>query len=267
MKVSADRIAHGLWWDRAWSLVEGCSRVSPGCDNCWAATQTHMRSKQKNQAIRSRYALLTANNGKFNGNTRLMYHAFDIPSRVKKSTTWAVWNDLYHESVPFNFIELVYREIYECKQHTFVVLTKRPERALAFKHYFYKQNKDLSPIPNLIDGFTAENQTWYDERWEFFEVMKKRRWTSKFFWSVEPMLTPIDFKFHQSDSKPDFIVFGSESGSADKVRPFDINWLMDANRQCDAHQIKVFNKQITIEGKLIKDLSEFPPPLQRRELI
>ncbi|MHB9026954.1 MAG: hypothetical protein ACYC7E_22695, partial [Armatimonadota bacterium] len=67
------RIQKGMYWDRAWSLVEGCTHCSPGCAHCWSAEQTHMRAgQQKNAKIIARYGGLTNAAGRFTGDVRLM---------------------------------------------------------------------------------------------------------------------------------------------------------------------------------------------------
>ena len=57
--TSQARINRGLYWQRALTLVEGCTPKSPGCLNCWSAQQAHMRAKQKNPKMKARYEGLT----------------------------------------------------------------------------------------------------------------------------------------------------------------------------------------------------------------
>jgi protein gp37 len=129
-----DRRDKGLFWDRAWKLVEGCAKVSPGCDNCWSETETAMRYHHPNRAIHDRaYEVMTTASPnrpvqRFNGHVMCRHDNLDLPLRTRKPTVFAAWNDLYHKDVPADFRDRAYSVMALCPQHTFLVLTKRAER-------------------------------------------------------------------------------------------------------------------------------------------
>lgn len=131
MKTISERRATGLYWDRALKLVEGCTKVSPGCDNCWSETETAMRRGHPRDAISMRAAAvvdITSCGMAFNGEILLREDNIDLPLRVKKPTVWATWNDLYHPDVPDSFRDRAYAVMALCPQHTFLVLTKQAQR-------------------------------------------------------------------------------------------------------------------------------------------
>ena len=145
-----ERIAKGMYWDQAWSLVEGCTPISPGCDHCWAASQAHVRAGQKNPKIRARYEGLTTDKGKWNGQIRLLTNNLGAPLRRRKPIVYAVWNDLFHEDAPDEFIDRAFAVMALSPEHTFLVLTKRPDR---MREYIQRLTGDVGSfgLPEPID--------------------------------------------------------------------------------------------------------------------
>lgn len=119
------------WTDATWSPVVGCTPVSPGCKNCYAATFAA-------RGLHEKYVGLTVRrkgeNGRtravFNGTVRCLPDQLTIPLQWRKPRRIFVcsMSDLFHKSVPFEFIDRVFAVMALCPQHTFQVLTKRPER-------------------------------------------------------------------------------------------------------------------------------------------
>jgi protein gp37 len=154
-------------------------------------------------------------------------------------------SDLFHESVPDEFIEKVFDVIGKCPQHIFQILTKRHERL---------QTWSLAAFPNVWVGVSCENQETLDKRVPaLLATPAIVRWVS-----LEPLLSRVNFRWaHWEPLKRDaptdeldglrrlnWVVIGGESGLLKDVRPFNIDWAREIIRQCKQAGVPVFMKQI-----------------------
>ncbi len=255
------RRGNGLYWDRAWKLVEGCTKVSPGCDNCWSETETAMRSKHPNKKISVPARRVIGDVGDFYGQILIRDDRLDLPLKTKNPTVFAIWNDLFHEDVSDDFRDKAYAVMALCPQHTFLVLTKRAQRMAEYwsvddrklkiinNDIFYWKSKDGDsvsvPLRNVWHGVTCENQEQADIRsTHLLQVPGKR------FVSIEPMLGPIDLsilcsatELRNIDGGPglDAVLLGGESGK--NARPMHPDWVRSVRDQCQAAGVPFFFKQ------------------------
>ena len=121
------------WTQATWNPVTGCKPVSPGCLNCFAARDSHRLGKNPHPKIAGKYRELTVMRGGravFNGTVRTHDDCLTIPLSWRKPRRIFVnsESDLFHEDVPFEFVDRVWAVMALCPHHTFQVLTKRPER-------------------------------------------------------------------------------------------------------------------------------------------
>ena len=201
------------WTDETWNPVVGCSKVSPGCDNCYAERMA-FRLAHMGQAKYNRTVYMGG--GGWNGKTFCDEKALEIPLHWRKPRQIFVCSmgDLFHKSVPFEFIDKVMAIIALCPQHTFPVLTKRPERML---EYFTKEDEDgrtiedhldaglmdggytgmAWPLPNLWLGVTAENQEQADKR---IPILLQIPAAIRFV-SIEPMLGAVNLRSIDTGNK------------------------------------------------------------------
>lgn len=221
------------WTDATWNPVTGCTKVSQGCKNCYAETWANRKmgefSKEKNR-----------------GFTDIICHEdkLDIPLKWIKPKKIFVnsMSDLFHEKVPFEFILKVFKVMQECKQHTFQILTKRPERMKEFMNeYFSTKDYMGNPNPNVWLGVSVEDQKTANERIPILlQIPAQVRWIS-----AEPLLGEIDINSSMRKQKGyadlDWAVVGGESGP--KARPMNPDWVFKIRDDCKAAGVPFFFKQ------------------------
>lgn len=219
------------WTEATWNPVAGCSPVSPGCKNCYAARMA-LRLEAMANGTSAKYAG-TAKRSKggqpfFSGKINLDWDSLGLPRRWRKGRRIFVnsMSDLFHEQVPLEFIQAVFEVMEECPQHVFQVLTKRPERAAALR--------DEVPWPeNVWMGTSVESMLYTHRVHDLKRIPAAIR-----FLSVEPLLGPIP---RLPLSGVDWVIVGGESGPG--ARPMNEEWVVQIRDRCLHYGVAFFFKQ------------------------
>lgn len=261
------------WTDATWNPTKGCSRVSSGCDNCYAMRQARRFDHE---------------GGAYDGLTRIGKHGvdwsgkvrfefdlrrttqFDLPLRWRKPRRVFVnsMSDLFHESLTDAEIAAVFGVMACCPQHVFQILTKRAKRMRAwfewtatsklFTQRFPDELRRLAysdtptnalrewPLPNVWLGVSTEDQKTADER---IPLLLQTPATVRFV-SAEPLLGPIDLSIYMAtgwteppyDDVLNWVIMGGESGRG--ARPCRLDWVRSIVEQCRDASVQCFVKQL-----------------------
>ena len=246
------------WTDATWNPVTGCTKVSPGCDHCYAERVT--------ERFHGKGSFATV---------RLHPERLDQPLRWRKPRRVFVnsMSDLFHDDVPDEFIAHVFAVMSLTPQHTYQVLTKRHARMRSLlsgserwwglldaaeenlvedewiihdRHV--EPTGDPWPLRNVWLGVSVENQQWADIRIPaLLETPAAVR-----FLSCEPLLGPVNLDPWRSPDEPwngrspadtriDWVIVGGESGPG--ARPMRPEWARALRDQCRAAGTPFFFKQ------------------------
>jgi protein gp37 len=276
-----------------WNPVLGCSKISPGCKNCYAINHVHRMAHNPNPTIKAANEGLTIIEGghpNWTGKVRLIPERLDVPLKKRKPTRYFVnsLSDLFHESLPEESIDLVFAAMANAHWHTYQVLTKRAARML---QYFSERNSHLEmtrcfrnfrdyadpvgpwPLPNVHLGVSVESREYLSR----IDHLRKAPAAVRFL-SLEPLLEDLG----QLDlSGIHWVIVGAESGRG--ARRVDLEWVRSIVRQCRDAEVACFVKQlgkhpydeaigafgdgaqeITLSGKG-GDMQEWPGRLRVRE--
>lgn len=210
------------WTDATWNPVAGCTIISPGCTNCYA-----MRMAARLDAMGlKKYSGTTRKSGGravWTGKVRLDVDSLSAPSRWRKPRRVFVNSmaDLFHERVPIDFVHRVWDVMEEARQHSFQVLTKRPDRLAEFL------DQRVSLKQNVWVGTSVENASYL---WRL-DALRRARALIKFV-SFEPLLDRIA---SPDLNEIDWIIVGGESGpGARRMEPIWVDDLYRAARKFNA---------------------------------
>lgn len=204
------------WTDSTWNPVTGCTKVSPGCMNCYAET------------FAKRWRGIPGHPYEQGFDLRIWPERLDLPLTWKTPRTIFVnsMSDLFHEKVPLSFISTVFEVMEEASWHTFQVLTKRANRlaSLASK---------LEWPQNVWMGVSVETSQylWYADCLRHVPAAIR-------FLSIEPLLAPIG---EMNLTGIHWVIVGGETGP--KARPMGPAWVMDIRNQCIQAGVPFFFKQ------------------------
>lgn len=194
------------WTEKTWNPVTGCTKISPGCLNCYAARMAK-RLKAMGQL-------------KYRNGFEVTCHPKELskPFKWKKPRMIFVCSmgDLFHEDVPDEFIMEIFAVMNKCQRHTFQVLTKRPARLLS------EGLKNILWTDNIWLGVTVESS----RQSERIDILKRVPAKTRFI-SFEPLLGDISpmalVQIHKKPGKIDWFIVGGESGPG--AQPMDEEWV------------------------------------------
>lgn len=231
---------------KTWNPVTGCTPISEGCARCYAKRLAEGR-------LQGRCGYPS------DEPFRVTYHPERLrdPLKWKKPQTIFVCSmgDLFHEDVKIGWLTHIFDMIFKCPQHTFIILTKRPERIIPMlysKHgqgdgHTWQYMREGTIIHNVWWGCSCENQHWYDERIAYIKQVP----ADTIFVSIEPCLGNTNLNLcHECQADPgqcyehnkiDWVILGSESGS--KARPMKHEWAFNIMDQCRMANVPLFYKQ------------------------
>ena len=204
------------WTEATWNPVTGCTKISAGCKHCYAE-----RMAKRLQAM----GMLQYANG---FKVTLQEQALELPLSWKKPRNVFVnsMSDLFHKDVPFDFIRRVFDVMKRCPQHTFQVLTKRPEITAEYA-------PDLCWPSNIWMGASVENAIVVHRIDALRSIPAGIR-----FLSLEPLLGPLSRLLLEGIH---WVIVGGESGPG--ARRVDARWVRQIREQCIAHNVPFFFKQ------------------------
>lgn len=209
------------WTDTTWNPVRGCTKISPGCKNCYAKTFAERWRGVKGHPYE---------------------HGFDlrlVPDKLFEPLSWArsrmifvnSMSDLFHEDIPDAYIATVFHVMNVANWHTFQVLTKRPERLLMLAK---TELSGLTNSPNIWLGVSVEDQQYGLPR---VAHLQKTPAAIRFL-SIEPLLEDIGILDLDGI---DWVIVGGESGQ--RARPMASEWVRSIRDQCISSGVSFFFKQ------------------------
>jgi protein gp37 len=204
------------WTEASWNPATGCTKVSPGCAHCYAETFAERFRGVPDHPYGQGFDL------------KLWPDRLDVPLRWRRPRMIFVnsMSDLFHESIPDEFIKAVFTVMGQADRHTFQILTKRQDRLVDLA-------AELDWHPNVWMGVTIENRRFVHRADRLREIPAAVR-----FISAEPLLGALE---GLDLDGIDWLIAGGESGH--RHRPVREEWIVELRDRCHDEGVAFFFKQ------------------------
>jgi protein gp37 len=204
------------WTEATWNPSVGCDKISAGCLNCYAEVMAKRLQAMKAPGYEDGF--------KF----KVIPSRIESPLRIKKPTKFFVnsMSDLFHEEMPFEFLDQIFDTIRKTPWHTYQILTKRDE--ILFRYF-----QGRSVPENVWLGVTVEAK----HRKNRINVLRKIGAKVRFL-SIEPLLNEMGTLDLEGIH---WVIVGGESGQG--ARPMKQNWALNVQKQCSEQGVAFFFKQ------------------------
>lgn len=246
------------WATKTWNVFEGCTKCSPGCENCYALKDAWRFSHNPNPKISGPLqgvVQMVNHKPQWTGSVCVVEERMDQPLKIK-APQWIFVNsrsDTFHPSFGMEDISRVWSTMIEAHWHTFIVVTKRPQRAFDFINWYIGRNYPdeqayLKAASHIILMATCCNQEEADRN---IPMLLKTPAAMRGV-SIEPMLGPISLNGYVSLNRKcfnaagytdalDWVVSGGESGR--NARPVHPDWVRNLLSDCKSTRTPFFFKQ------------------------
>ena len=204
------------WTEQTWNPSVGCNKISAGCKHCYAETMARRLKAMGTKGYENGFEFT------------ILPERLEQPLKIKKPTKFFVnsMSDLFHEKMPFSYLDMIFDVIERTPWHTYQILTKR-EKIMA--EYF--AGKTLPK--NVWLGVTVENsKTKYR-----IDYLRKVEAAIRFI-SMEPLLEDIGILNLENIH---WVIVGGESGIS--ARPMQQEWVIKIKEQCKQQNVAFFFKQ------------------------
>ncbi|TLS48307.1 phage Gp37/Gp68 family protein [Paenibacillus antri] len=204
------------WTEATWNPVTGCTKVSEGCRNCYAARMANRLHAMDNPRYKNGF------------NLTLHHDLLEAPLKWKQPRRIFVnsMSDLFHKDVPLDFIKDIFEIMEKAHWHTFQILTKRSDRLMELA-------PNLRWPANVWQGVSVENENVTHRIDHLRNVNAQVR-----FLSIEPLLGPIE-KIDLREIH--WVIVGGESGPGSREMKPD--WVRNLRDQCIEQNVAFFFKQ------------------------
>lgn len=208
------------WTDATWNPVTGCTKITAGCDNCYAARFSERFRGVPGHPFESGFDLT------------LRPERIDQPVRWRRGRMIFVnsMSDLFHKAIPTSFIDRVFDTMETANWHTYQVLTKRSS---LMRDYLKRRYADRVPPDHIWVGVSVEESKARSRIDHLRSAPAGVR-----FLSIEPLIGPVG---RLDLAGIHWVIAGGESGPG--ARPMDVEWVRNIREQCEKQDVPFFFKQ------------------------